>query len=119
MNEIAEMMKDLREDRDLKQVDVAKVIGTTQQYYSKYETGVYALPLRAAVLLADFYGVSVDYLTGRTTCREGVEGLNKRLTSDCTSGKLISDVLCLKEASRRAVIEYVQLQKLKEAAKKK
>ena len=59
-------LRDLREDRDLKQVELAELLGTTQQQYSKYEVGSQEIPLRHLVTLADFYNVSLDYLVGRT-----------------------------------------------------
>lgn len=62
MKECTEIIRDLREDKDLKQSEVAELIGTTQQQYSKYENGNTEIPARVIVKLADFYGVSTDYL---------------------------------------------------------
>ena len=62
---IQELLRDLREDHDLKQSDVANLIGTTQQQYSKYETGESELPLRVLAILTNRYNVSADYLMGR------------------------------------------------------
>ena len=59
-------MRDLREDRDLKQKEVAAVLGIDQRVYSNYETGKRDIPLRLLVKLADFYHTSTDYLLGRT-----------------------------------------------------
>lgn len=59
-------IRDLREDRDLKQKQVADYLLCDQSLYSKYERGERTLPLDYADKLADFYGVSVDYLLGRT-----------------------------------------------------
>ena len=59
-------IRDLREDRDLKQKQVADYLLCDQSLYSKYERGERPLPLGYADKLADFYGVSVDYLLGRT-----------------------------------------------------
>ena len=57
-------LKDLREDRDLTQAEVAKVINTTYQYYSTYESGKRELPFSRAIELAKFYNVSLDYIAG-------------------------------------------------------
>ena len=54
MKTFCEIIRELREDRDLKQADVAKVLGTSQQYYSKYETGKYEMPIHCVTALADF-----------------------------------------------------------------
>lgn len=57
----------MREDRDLKQKQVADYLLCDQSLYSKYERGERPLPLDYADKLADFYGVSVDYILGRTS----------------------------------------------------
>ena len=59
-------IRDLREDRDLTQKEVAAYLHCDQSLYSKYERGERLLPLDRAVQLADYYGVTLDYLTGRT-----------------------------------------------------
>lgn len=59
-------LKDLREDNDLTQRYVAKLLNTTQPQYSRYETGEREIPIRHLVTLADFYHVSTDYILGRT-----------------------------------------------------
>ncbi|MBQ9894970.1 MAG: helix-turn-helix domain-containing protein [Ruminococcus sp.] len=59
-------LKDLREDMDLQQSDIAKLLKTTQPQYSRYETGERDLPIRHLVTLADYYNVSTDYILGRT-----------------------------------------------------
>lgn len=57
-------LKDLREDHDLTQAQVAEVIGTSQQHYGKYETGKIVIPFDRVVALAQFYNVSLDYIAG-------------------------------------------------------
>lgn len=59
-------IRDLREDRDLSQAEVAKVIKTTQQQYSKIETGKADISGEKLILLAEFYNISVDYILGLT-----------------------------------------------------
>ena len=62
-------IRDLREDRDLKQKEIADYLLCDQSLYSKYERLERPLPLELACKLADFYGVSIDYLVGRTTIK--------------------------------------------------
>ena len=62
-------LKEIREDRDYKQSDIAKVLGTTQQQYSKYELGIQLISVERLVKLAKFYNTSVDYLIGLTNER--------------------------------------------------
>lgn len=57
-------IRDLREDRDLSQAEIAKVIKTTQQQYSKIETGRSDISGEKLKLLARFYNISVDYILG-------------------------------------------------------
>ena len=59
-------LKDLREDKDLTQSQIAQLIGTSQSYYAQYENGHRELPIRHLVKLAKFYGVSTDYILGLT-----------------------------------------------------
>ena len=63
-------IRDLREDSDLKQRQIADYLVCDQSLYSKYEREERPLPLEAAVKLAQFYKVSVDYLVGLTDVRE-------------------------------------------------
>ena len=109
MNEHLERIKNLRIDNDLYQTDVAAVIGTTQQYYGKYENGEHYLPLRALIKLADYYGVSTDYLLARTKCKEGVDGLNRALAADLSTGDVISSILSLSDQSRVKALDYIKL----------
>lgn len=59
-------LKDLREDRDLVQKEVAAYLNIDQRVYSNYETGKREIPTRYVVALADFYKTSTDYILGRT-----------------------------------------------------
>lgn len=63
-------IRDLREDRDLKQKEVAAYLMCDQSLYSKYERGERAFPLELACKLADFYQVSIDYLVCRTNVKK-------------------------------------------------
>ncbi|WP_028521404.1 helix-turn-helix domain-containing protein [Ruminococcus flavefaciens] len=67
-------LRDLREDKDMNQSQVAEILHTSQTVYSRYERGSRTIPVEHLMILADFYGVSVDYILGRTNVRE----LNKR-----------------------------------------
>ena len=62
-------LRDLREDKDLKQKDIADLLKVHQTTYSDYELGRLNIPVAAMHALADFYGVSVDYLLGRTNTK--------------------------------------------------
>ena len=59
-------IRDLREDHDLNQPAVAKMLGMSQTGYSKYETGENDVPTQVLIRLAEFYNTSVDYILGQT-----------------------------------------------------
>lgn len=65
-----ENIRNLRIDRGLTQSKVAEYLNVKQNTYSQYEIGVLNYPVDVVVKLADYYGVSVDYLLGRTPVRE-------------------------------------------------
>lgn len=62
MKEYYEILRELREDHDYTQSKVAKVLGTTQQVYSRYELGINEMPVRHLRALCEFYNVSADYV---------------------------------------------------------
>ncbi len=58
-------IKDLREDADKTQSEIAAVLKTTAQHYGKYENGICEVPFSRAIELADYYNVSLDYIAKR------------------------------------------------------
>lgn len=63
-------LRDMREDRDKTQRHIADLLHTTQQQYAKYEQGIQEIPVHHLIKLADYYGVSTDYLVGRISTEE-------------------------------------------------
>lgn len=59
-------IRDLREDKDLSQTEIAKILNMSQTGYSKYEVGTNDIPTKILIQLAKFYNTSVDYLLGIT-----------------------------------------------------
>ncbi len=59
-----ERIRGLREDRDLTQQDIANILKTTQQVYSRYENGTNEIPLHHVITLCNFFKVSADYILG-------------------------------------------------------
>lgn len=60
------IMRDLREDSDKTQQEIADFLGTSQTMYARYERGANELPIHHLMKLCDFYGVSADYFLGRS-----------------------------------------------------
>ena len=73
-------LRDLREDHDLKQKEVAQLLDIDQRVYSNYETGKQTLPVRYLLQLADYYGTSTDYILGRTDNPDPYEKRRKSLS---------------------------------------
>lgn len=69
MESYVKRLKELREDNDLSQKDVAAHLGTTQQVYSRYENGINEIPAHHIVALSRLYKVSCDYILGETDCK--------------------------------------------------
>ena len=63
-------IRDLREDHDLTQTQVAQILGMSQTGYSKYETGENDIPTAVLIQLARFYNTSIDYLLGETNRKQ-------------------------------------------------
>lgn len=57
-------IKDLRDDHDKFQKDIAQLLGISQQYYSEYEKGNRTIPVNHLITLAKYYGTSIDYIVG-------------------------------------------------------
>jgi len=65
MKNYHDIIRNPRNDKNLTQAEIANILGTTQQHYSKYENNTNEMPIKVLVRLADYYGVSTDYLLGR------------------------------------------------------
>ena len=65
-------IRDLREDADMTQVQIAKILNCSQRVYSNYERGDIDIPTEILIKLANFHDVSVDYILGRTNNRETI-----------------------------------------------
>ena len=76
-------IRDLREDKDLKQKDLAKHLGCSQTTYSDYETGKIHVPLETLIELSRFYQTSVDYLLALTDERKPYPRHEKRQVKIC------------------------------------
>ena len=67
-------LRDIREDLDLEQKDIAELLQTTQQQISKYETGKHEIPFSRVITLARYYNVSLDYIAGITDMPATING---------------------------------------------
>ena len=80
-------IRDLREDHDKTQEDIARVLGTSQTMYARYERGANEMPLHHFVAICKLYNVSADYLLGRSMNRDGTTILNAECLYDVSTEK--------------------------------
>lgn len=116
MKDIIKILRELREDRDLTQKQVAEAIGKTQPYYYRYESGKYSLPFKTAIELAEFYDITTDYLAGRTSSPLSIDVLNKPLINGRTGGEILADFEKLNEKDKEDVLKYIEILKTKAEA---
>ena len=70
-------IKDLREDNDKYQKEIAKLLGISQQYYSEYENGKRTIPIQYVIILAKYYNTSIDYIVGLSDTKNGLNSEEK------------------------------------------
>lgn len=105
-------LRDLREDADMTQRQVADYLGTTTQYYGKYEQGLCELPLERAAALAELFNVSLDYLSGRTNNKGGIGAAPKSARESGSFGineQLAQNFSCLSAKSKLVVSNLIEV----------
>ena len=104
------ILRDLREDNDIKQDTIAKYLGISQQTYSNYENGRREIPITAVKALAKFYKVSTDYLLRSDTSYLGSMDMNATYIDDVSMHDIIFDMQKLDEAGRKDLVKYIRFQ---------
>lgn len=95
-------IRDLREDSDKTQQELAEYLGTSSQHYGKYELGNAEIPFERAIMLAKYYNVSLDYIAGLTNNKRG-------LTSSELSSKQSQLLSTIEELSPEAKKDMISL----------
>ena len=108
MKKCHELMRELREDKDLKQKEVAAMLGTTQQQYSKYENNSTEMPARVISTLADYYQVSADYLLGRTPFQKPISEFEANLSAKPQLAEVIADLQLLEQDQLESIAKIVK-----------
>lgn len=70
-------IKDLREDNDKYQKEIAHLLGISQQYYSEYESGKRTIPIQHLITLAKYYHTSIDYIVGLSDIKNSIKNHKK------------------------------------------
>ncbi len=98
-------IRDLKEDNDLSQLEISKIIRMSEKQYARYERGNVDIPLEKALILADYYNVSLDYIAGRTNDKRG---LTRSELSDKET-QLIKKFRSLSESGKGRILERIDL----------
>ncbi len=101
-----EILAALREDMNIGQKELAAFLNVSVGTISNYENNVHAPDLSTLCRLADFYGVTTDYLLGRTTYRMTPESLNRQVSRDYTITDIINTVLTFDSSTVDKLMEY-------------
>ena len=108
MGILGERLRLLREKNGKTQEDISKVIGTTQQIYSRYETNKTELPVRRHLLnLSSYYNVSTDYLLGRIDYPKIAPEFSNSLIQNVTIGDFVCRIDSFNSKSKRLLVDYV------------
>ena len=106
--ETKDIIKNLRKNHGYTVKQVASGTGISENVYPKYESGILNAGVPVLVKIADFYGVSVDYLLGRDTEPKPLEQLAKISAMDVTEETLVEEYLKLPTESRQIIINFMK-----------
>ncbi len=97
-------IRDLREDNDKTQAELAEYLGTTAQHYGKYENGNAEIPFERAILLAKYYNVSLDYIAGITNSKKGLSAGDL----SCEQQELLSRINEMSEEEKKRISDLMK-----------
>lgn len=107
MGIVGERLRLLREKNGKTQEDISRVIGTTQQIYSRYETSKTELPVRHLLNLSSYYNVSTDFLLGRIDYPKIPPEFSNYLIQNVTIGDFVCRIDSFRGKSKRQLVDYV------------
>ena len=112
MAQFGELLAELRQDRKLTQKDLARILFVTPGTISNYENNAHFPDVEKLMELADFFGVTTDYLLGRSSCNLSLEVFDESLTDGWTIGELIKDFKAISPERKRTLLLMIQDMKL-------
>lgn len=107
--ELGKLLIELRKEKGIYQKELAVYLNVSIGTISNYENGVHNPDPETLVMLAEFFGVSTDYLLGRTKFRYNLDNLNERITADYTIGDIVNTTLEMDERNRSSLMDYIEL----------
>lgn len=117
--EVGEIIQELRQEKGVYQKDLAKYLNVSNGTISNYEKGTHSPDLDTLIKLADYFGVTTDYLLGRTKYRYNLETLNRSLTVDYTVSDFVNTVLELSPKDCEYLSDHLNLLKLRQRSRKR
>ena len=111
MKGIGDTLANLRKEKELGQKEMASLLNLSVGTISNYENGVHSPDLETLCKLADFFGVTTDYLLGRTEYRCPPEILNSYVALDYTAQALVNTVLSLDAGTQATIVDFVKYMK--------
>lgn len=108
MKELHEKLRDLREDHDLRQEDIAQYLGVVQQAYSNYESGSREVPTWVVQQLAKYYQVSTDFLLGTEPGYLGSTDLKSTYLGNITLRDVLYNIQKLHTKERKELLKYIR-----------
>lgn len=108
MKEVREVIRELREDHDMTQKEVAAYLHVSQQCYQSYESGRCAVPTSVLAALARLYRVSADYLLGLDTSYLGSTNLMNIYFENITVYRVLYDLQKVKRNKRKELLRYIK-----------
>ena len=108
MAKFGELLSELRKDRNMTQRDLAQVLYVTTGTISNYENGAHFPDVEKLIDISEFFGVTTDYLLGRTSYSYSLDVLNKQLANGMSVGELVDIVANMNEERLKALTVIIK-----------
>ena len=116
MRSFGEILASLREERGIYQKELAVILKVSVGTVSNYENDIHYPDLETLTLIADYFGVTTDYLLGRTPYRYNLENLNEEYVSHVTISDLVDVMQHFNLQNRESLLDFMDLLQLRERA---
>lgn len=116
MRSFGEILTSLREERGIYQKELAAILKVSVGTISNYENNVHFPDQEALIQLADYFGVTTDYLLGRTPYRYSLETLNQEYAPGMTVADLVNIIRQLDAKNAASLLDYIDLLQLRQRA---
>ena len=116
MRSFGEILTSLREERGIYQKELAAILKVSVGTISNYENNIHFPDQEALLQLADYFGVTVDYLLGRTSYRHNLDTLNEEYAPGMTVAELVDIIQHFSPQNTASFLDYIELLQLRQKA---